>query len=88
MARYIGLLAWTLGRLDDAEAHFKAAEAMNERIGARPWLAYTREDHARLLNLRGEHERASRLYDAAFGTYREVRMTRLDGHAPPTRRPG
>jgi hypothetical protein len=36
MARYTGMLAWTRGRLEAAERHFEAAEAMNERMGARP----------------------------------------------------
>ena len=74
MARYTGLLAWTLGRLDDADAHFTAAEAMNERMGARPWLAYTWEDHAGLLHLRGEHERARTLTRQAHAAYREIGM--------------
>src|SRR5206468_4109310 len=49
VSRYLGLLATTLERWSDAERHFEEALTMNERIGARPWLAYTQEDYARML---------------------------------------
>jgi tetratricopeptide (TPR) repeat protein len=44
--------AWllhTLGEHGAADAHYRAAESTNARIGARSWLAQTRADHARLL---------------------------------------
>ena len=65
VSRHLGLLAWTLGRADDAEAHFEAALAMNERMGAEPWLARTRAEYARMLAARGDHARARELSDAA-----------------------
>ena len=34
VAHYLGLLATTLGHFDDAEAHFAAADAAHERLGA------------------------------------------------------
>ena len=37
--RYLGLLAATGRRWPEADAHFVAAAAMNDRMGARPWLA-------------------------------------------------
>ena len=49
VARYLGLLAVTLGRRDDAVPHFEQAIAMNRRIGARPWLAHALEEYARTL---------------------------------------
>ena len=49
VARYVGLLATTTGRWDEAEWHFDEAIALNERIGARPWLARTQDDYARML---------------------------------------
>ena len=42
VARYLGLLAATLGRDADAELHFVQALELNARLGARPWLAQTR----------------------------------------------
>jgi hypothetical protein len=55
VSRYLGILAATTGRWSDAERHFEAALAMNERIGARTWLARTREDSVRM---RAARERA------------------------------
>jgi tetratricopeptide (TPR) repeat protein len=47
--RYLGLLALTLSRLDDAEQHLRDAVAMNQRMGAKPWEAHSRYDLATLL---------------------------------------
>ncbi len=51
--RYLGLLAATLGRLDDAERHLTAAIEVNEGMGARPWAAHSRHDLAAVLRRRG-----------------------------------
>lgn len=53
LQRPLGVLASLLGRYDDAESHFAAAEAANERISGRPWLAYLELDRARMLRARG-----------------------------------
>jgi DNA-binding SARP family transcriptional activator len=77
VARYLGLLATTTERWDEAELHFENALAMNERMGAHPWLAHTGHDFARMLyarNSRGDRERAQALLDSALGTYRELGM--------------
>jgi DNA-binding CsgD family transcriptional regulator/tetratricopeptide (TPR) repeat protein len=52
-ASVLGLLATTQRRWDDAERHFRAALAMNERQGAHPALAHTRHRYARMLVARG-----------------------------------
>lgn len=78
VSRYLGLLAMLLGRLDEAERHFEHALEMNERMGARPWLAHTRLDYARMLAARGgagDRERASDLLEAARATYRQLGMS-------------
>jgi len=77
VSRYLGILATTTERCEDAELHFEAALAMNARTGALPWLAQTQEDYARMLVARGrpdDRERARELLDAALATYREVGM--------------
>jgi tetratricopeptide (TPR) repeat protein len=56
MARYLGTLAATLGRWIDAEHHFENALNMNARMGARPWLAHTQCQYARMLLLRDHAE--------------------------------
>ena len=75
--RYLAKLAALLGRPDDAARHFEAAIEMNERMGARPWLAYTQHDYAQLLAERdrpGDRERADELLAEARSTYRELGM--------------
>ena len=77
VARYLGLLASTLARWEDAERHFEDALATNERIGARPWLAHTQEDYARMLVARGrsgDQERAAELLELALESYRQLGM--------------
>jgi DNA-binding CsgD family transcriptional regulator len=53
-AHYLGLLAATMRRWSEAEKHFEAALAMNERTGAKPSLAHTLFDYAGMLSKRGE----------------------------------
>jgi tetratricopeptide (TPR) repeat protein len=80
VARYLGLLAATMERWDDAERHFENALKMNGRIGARPWLAHTQEDHARMLLARrapGDEERALALLADARSNYRNLGMSTL-----------
>jgi tetratricopeptide (TPR) repeat protein len=77
VSRYLGLLASTLRRFEDAEHHFEDALAMNERMGARPWLAHTQLDYARMLLAGGgpsERQHAQELLDQALATYRELGM--------------
>ena len=77
VARYLGILAATTSRWDEAAAHFEDAIAMNARIGARPLLAHTQHDYARMLLQRGQpgdRERARELVAEAIATYRELGM--------------
>jgi DNA-binding CsgD family transcriptional regulator len=80
-SRYLGLLATTLTRWDEAEQHFADALAMNARLGARPWLAHTQHDYATMLLRRdqpGDHEKAAALLDTALATARELGMRALE----------
>ena len=52
-ARFLGVLARTLGRLDDAERHLERATALNRDLGARPFVAMAQFEHARVLRERG-----------------------------------
>jgi tetratricopeptide (TPR) repeat protein len=77
VSRYLGLLATTMKRWDEADRHFEDALGANERMGFRPWLAHTQRDYARMLLTRtgpGDRERAAELLDAALVTYRELGM--------------
>jgi DNA-binding SARP family transcriptional activator/tetratricopeptide (TPR) repeat protein len=76
-SRPLGILATVLGRFDDAARHFEEALRMNERMGARPWVAHTQADHARMLlrrNAERDRERAETLLSRAQATYRELGM--------------
>jgi DNA-binding SARP family transcriptional activator/tetratricopeptide (TPR) repeat protein len=73
-SRPLGLLATLLGRFDDAARHFEDALQMNERMGALPGLAHTREEYARLLFRQGERERAEALRSQAEAAYDQLGM--------------
>jgi AAA ATPase domain len=77
ISRYLGLLATMTQSWEAAQLHFEDALAANARMGARPWLAHTKYDYARMLharNGRGDRERAQALLDATRETYRQLRM--------------
>jgi DNA-binding SARP family transcriptional activator len=76
-ARFLGVLATTMSRWDDAAGHFEQALEMNARMGGRPSAAHTQHDHAAMLLRRGQPgdtERARELLAAAAGTYRDLGM--------------
>ena len=85
--RYLGLLAVTLGRLDDAERHLAAAVEVNDWMEAWPWAAHSRHDLAAVLTRRdapGDRARAQELDVAALVTARRLGMAladRISGHA-------
>src|SRR6202795_4785894 len=91
-----GLLAAGLRRWDEADRYFGEAEAMNERIGARPYLVRTRRAWAAMLidrNAPGDDARIVALMAAAsgaaveFGMQREiVRLDRLRERMSTSRR--
>jgi len=77
ISRYLGLLATTTARWTEAARHFEDALEMNERMGARPWLAHTQLDYAGMLLARGgpgDGERAEQLLSKARTTYGELGM--------------
>lgn len=78
--RYLGLLAATIGRADDAERHLTNGIAANERLGAWPWVAHTQHDLAAVLRRRagsGDAQRATALDGTALATARRIGMTVL-----------
>jgi DNA-binding SARP family transcriptional activator/tetratricopeptide (TPR) repeat protein len=83
-ARYLGMLAAAVERFDEAEPHFDQALALNASMEARPWLAHTASDYARMLrarNGRGDGARADELIEMASRTYRELGMDAWAGAA-------
>jgi DNA-binding SARP family transcriptional activator len=85
ISRYLGLLATMTQSWEQAELHFEDALAANARMGARPWLAHTANDYARMLQARsgrGDRDRVRELLDTALATYRELGM---ESHAAAAR---
>ena len=67
-------------RWDEAEQHFHDALALNTRMGARPWVAYTQYDYATMLlarNQPGDQEKAQELLALALTTAHELGMALL-----------
>jgi tetratricopeptide (TPR) repeat protein len=80
-SRYLGQLAATMGRSQEAESHFDQALAMNARMGAKPWLAHTQFQYARMLIARSaptDVERAMILLDGARTIARQLGMRSLE----------
>jgi DNA-binding SARP family transcriptional activator/tetratricopeptide (TPR) repeat protein len=74
VARALGVLAGALERYDDAERHLNGAIDIEQRMGARPWLAHAQHDLAAILVARGDPDRARPHLDEALETYRELGM--------------
>jgi tetratricopeptide (TPR) repeat protein len=76
-SRFLGQLASTMARWQDAEAHFEHALALNGRMEAVPWIAHTRFQYSRELMRRGRREdsaRAVQLLDEAITVARQHGM--------------
>ena len=54
---------------------------MNERVGARSWLAHSQADYARLARARVDGALAEELLEAAIATYRELGMDSHESNA-------
>jgi class 3 adenylate cyclase len=81
VTHYLGLLATSLGRFDEAEAHFQATAERQLRIGTPVWLAHTRLEWARMLLTRrapGDVEQAEKLLGQALATARELGLANVE----------
>jgi hypothetical protein len=73
-----------------AEQHFEEALEMNNRMGARPWLAHTQYEYAQMLQARssaGDIERARKLLEEAAAIARQLSMRSLESRIATARRP-
>jgi DNA-binding CsgD family transcriptional regulator len=85
-SRYLGLLAGTMSRWEEAERHFQDAMHLDSRMGASTWLTHVQHDYAQMLvrwNSAGDRDKATSLVGRALVTARETGMglleTRLAG---------
>lgn len=79
-SRFLGLLATTRVRWEEAETHFQAALTMNAEMGARPWLAHTQHQYAAMLMARqwpGDCVKVGELLNQALATAQELGMHSL-----------
>lgn len=84
ISRYLGLLATSLDRPTEADAHFAEALAMHQRMSAPPLIARTQHDWAALLLRRrepGDLARALSMLDAALAAARAIGMKGLEEKA-------
>lgn len=80
VARYLGILASTAERFDEASGHFERAIERDEAIGAWPNVAHARREHAAMLLKRdaaGDQERAVELLGSALRDAERLRMNGL-----------
>ncbi len=81
VAYYLGLLATTLSRWDDAEGHFQEAIQRNRKWGFRPYLAYSHYYFAEMLlkrNRSGDENQALDHIGQALDIAQDVGMVRLE----------
>ena len=75
--RFLGLLAASHRRWDEAEAHFQAAVQRNRELGAVPLVVLTQREHAMMLLARGrseDHARARQLLDQTLAMAQQLGM--------------
>lgn len=76
-SRYLGLLAATTSRSEDAARHFERALELNAKAGALPALAHTQHDYASMLLVQGtadDRRLARELLDNALREYQDLGM--------------
>jgi tetratricopeptide (TPR) repeat protein len=80
VSHYLGILAATLGRYDEAAQRFEDALAGEARMGARPWRARTQHAYAEMLLARdepGDREKALELVGEALAAANAIGMRGL-----------
>jgi class 3 adenylate cyclase/tetratricopeptide (TPR) repeat protein len=86
IAHYLGLLAATIARWDDAAVHFDASIEMSAHMGAPVFLANSRYHCAQVLWARGataDHRRAEELQEQAASSARALGIhLHLEGRGP------
>jgi tetratricopeptide (TPR) repeat protein len=81
VARSLGRLAHLLEQPDAAQAHFRTALSINERLKAPYWIAQTQLDYADLLQDVGKTDEAARLVDQALETAKTFGFAALESRA-------
>jgi DNA-binding CsgD family transcriptional regulator/tetratricopeptide (TPR) repeat protein len=83
VSRYLGMLAATMTRWGEAVQHFEHALAMNQQMGAKPWLAHTQHAYAKMRLARnepGDWAKATAMLEEALTTALQLDMRALEEH--------
>ena len=78
--RFLGILATTMSRWEEAVSHFEGGLLMNNRIGAKPFVALTEQEYGAMLLKRGDpgdREKGHQILDRALATGHEIGMQGL-----------
>ena len=78
--QFLGMLAQTMGNLDDAQTHFEDALTFCRKAGYRPELEWSLCDYADILrerNNEGDREKAVSLLDESLSISTELGMRPL-----------
>jgi tetratricopeptide (TPR) repeat protein len=81
LARSLGCLAHLLEQPDAAQAHFRTALSVNERLKAPYWIVHTQLDYADLLRDVGRADEATGLVDQALETAKRFGFAALESRA-------
>ncbi len=76
-SRFLGVLAGTMSRWEEAIQHYEEALEMHERMGARPYVARTQQEYADMFLARdepGDRKKALELVSQALDTAQELGM--------------
>ncbi|WP_415894091.1 helix-turn-helix transcriptional regulator [Neptuniibacter sp. PT8_73] len=79
-SRLLGMLENVMKRWDEAARHFESAIQMNARQGARPWLAHSQFEYAKMLSERGAEDdkaKSLKLLASALDTANDIGMKGL-----------
>ncbi len=84
VGRFLGMLAWKIGKLDEAQAHFEQALRFEQRMGSKLWAAYTQFEYGRMLvkrNHPGDSESARNLIQQALDAASNIGLKLLEMRA-------
>jgi eukaryotic-like serine/threonine-protein kinase len=84
VGRFLGMLAWKIGKLEEAQTHFEQALRFEQRMGSRLWAAYTQFEYGRMLFKRhhpGDSEAARNLIQQALDAASNIGLKLLEMRA-------
>ena len=84
VGRFLGMLAWKIGKFEEAQTHFEHALRFEQRMGSRLWAAYTQFEYGRMLvkrNHTGDREAALHLIRESLNAASDIGLKLLEMRA-------